>query len=158
MKLNKNLIDLLKTGRQKRVNELLSRQELNLIVCDNGICSKNLKSLSELDEIFYTLDFLEREHLVTVETGGNDKIYHVGDCLVINSKDLNEEKIDHLIFTQELLEKHYNKIITIQSSFYDFTDHWFCFFRYKTEKQREKLLQIWVPVSVAIISSFLTFF
>jgi len=153
MKINKEFIDLLKKKREATVRDLLGREGLRLIVAMAGGCEKNINSLDQIDEIIYTLEFLENEKLIKIVGSDNHIIYHIGDCL---KNGVKKDKIDHLFFTQELLRKHYNNRIEIRTAFFDFTDHCFPFLRYKTEKQREKIINFWLPISIAILVSVLT--
>ncbi len=154
MGLNKELINLLKKKNEGMVRDFLGREGLKLIVVSNGECEKNIKNLKQIDEVIYTLEFLEREELISViKNCDHHVIYHVGDCL---KNKLENDEIDHLFFTQELLEKNFNNKVKIETKFFDFVDYWFFPFRYKTEKQREKIINFWLPITVAILASALT--
>lgn len=136
------------------VRDFLGSEGLKLVVSKNGKCEKNIKNLEQIDEVIYTLEFLEREELISViKNCDNHVVYHVGDCL---ENDPKEDEVDHLFFTQELLEKNFNNKVKIETKFFDFIDHWFWFFQYKTEKQREKIINFWLPIVVAITASTLT--
>ena len=152
MKIHKEFVNLLKQKREAWVRDLLGEDGLKIIVCNSNKCEKNLNSLDDLDRIFYTLEFLERENLVTVTLQDYHVIYQAEDCLKCQ---LEKSEIDHLFFTQDLFEKHYRKKIKIETSFFDFIDS-----GYKTDLQRERKINFWLVISIAIgtavLASFLT--
>ena len=59
MKLSKKFIKLLTEEKLTKVFDLLGKDGLGLIIPGE----KTLNSLEALDEIFYTIDFLEREKI-----------------------------------------------------------------------------------------------
>ena len=154
MKINKEFINLLKKKREATIRNLLGRDGLGLVVSNKNGCEKTIDSLNQIDEIFYTLEFLKREKLISIEEKvDNHVIYHIGDCLKEN---LKKDEIDYLFQLQDLLEKYYNSNIKIENNFFDFIDHWFPFLKYKTEKQREKLIKILLPIGITVLTAVLT--
>jgi len=154
MKINKQIVNLLRKRKEMVVRDLLGTEGLGLIVASTGGgCEKNVDSLEQIDEILYTLQFLEHEELIKEISSDNHVIYHIGDCL---KDDLKKDEIMHLILTQEILEKYYNRKFAVQIAFFNFTDYWLPFLKYKTEKQRKEIINFWLPIGVAILVSVLT--
>ena len=140
MKINKEFVKLLTEEKLTMVFELLGRDGLGMIIADR----KTLKSLDDLDEIFYTSDFLEREKMIIVKQSGNTKAPHVGDCLQEDIKD-SGKFIRHLMDTNDKLKEFYTKEIKTNFTIYDFVKN-----GYKTDLQKEKDRNLWLPIGVAI--------
>ena len=140
MEINKKFIDLLTEEKLTRMFELLGRDGLDMIVWDK----KTLKSLDDLDEIFYTIDFLEREKMISITSAGNIRTPHVGDCLRNDLNDSDRE-IRHLMDTNDKLKEFYSKEIKTTFLIYDFIKN-----GYKTDLQKERWRNLWLPICIAI--------
>ncbi len=78
MKINKEFVNLLIEEKEfTTVYDLIGEDGLKMIISGK----KTLNSLKDLDEIFYTIDFLEKENIIIIRKSINIRAPHVGDCL-----------------------------------------------------------------------------
>jgi len=140
MGINKRFIKLLTEEKLTMFFDLIGEEGLKMIIPGK----KTLKSLDDLDGIFYTIDFLKKEKLITVEEAGNIKAPHVLDCLQGGFKN-NKRFISHASDIREKLKKYYKIKIKINPVIYDFIKN-----GYKTDLQKDRRMNFWLPILIAI--------
>ena len=140
MKINKNFITLLTEEKLTKVFELPGEDGLGVIIRGK----KTLKSFEDVDEIFYTIDFLEKEKMITVSESIDIGTPNVGDCLQ-GGVPGNKRDIRHWMDTDKKLGEYYKKEIKTNFTIYDFVKN-----GYKTDLQKERNRNFWLPISIAI--------
>lgn len=140
MKINKDFIKILTEEKLTTVFDLLGKDGLGMIIHNK----KTLKSLDDLDEIFYTIDFLEREKMIIIKQAGNAQAPNVGDCLQAKMEE-SDVAVRHLIDTNERLKVFYTKELNMNYVIFDFIKN-----GYKTDLQKERDRNFWLPIWIAV--------
>lgn len=145
MKINKEFVNILSTKKDGRVGDIIKEMEI-LDIQENNIQNLN-KHYKTLEQIFYTVYFLEKEELIHAYVASMEMIPS------FNFSEFERDKFlaDRLSYIHDLIKEYWGKRLKITLKFYNFIDN-----GYKTDQQKEKILNIWVPIGVAILASVLT--
>lgn len=148
--LSKKLIRLFINKRNVRFDDILIGLGLFIRTSDGHIVPESGKSsaliFKELDEIFYTLDYLINNKFIELTNGsGLTGVSLYG----LNLR--NQSHVSHAIYLQDLLEKHLGNTYIIKVSIFDFERN-----GYRTAKEREDSRRYWEAVGIAIITAICT--
>jgi len=113
MKTHKRFLDLLKNAKAGSVSGFLI--ELGLIPNDNPIFAFTPRSIDEFESIAYTIDFLEKNNLVTVRMDA-------GDIPKVRSDGKEAHVLSRSEYLQSLLERHYRKHLITTPEFMLFAE------------------------------------
>ncbi len=143
MTIHKEFINQIIKQYSATFGDLIGSRGLNI--------AKNMRSVDELpdelDRIFYTLDFLEKEELIKVEkTSNNTNI----DILKL-PLGVDEEKIPGIIFYGDKLEQNYSWNIEMKPGLIHFKQQ-----GYQTDEQIKEDKQFWFAIGIAVLVSFLS--
>lgn len=152
-KLKKMLTQILLANRSIQFGDLI-----------NGKSNQSLKSLfiskdfantvTTLDQIFYILDELEREHLISIKKIVNSTKEGVrffeGISVSVKGEE-SEVTANRLHWVVKKFQDMYRWEITAESGLINYAHN-----SYQTQSKRDKKWQMWLAVGIAILSSSLT--
>lgn len=150
MKVNNKFIDILAEKKFLEVGEII--EEMNFLKFENNTIKNLDKKYKILEQIFYTVYFLEKEKLIITEHNYKNT---VGPN--INMKDfVKKYKSGDIIFRRlnyidELIKEYWHRQIRITLNFYSFIDN-----KYKTDKQKGSQRNFWLAIGIAVLASILT--
>jgi len=143
MTIHKNFVDQIIKQRRATLGDLIGKRGLSI-----SEHAKNVDFLpDQLDKIFYTLEFLEKEKLITVkEVSGNT----IPDIFNIpTGSDL--EKIPSVIYYSKKIKQSYDWVIETKAGLIHFSQQ-----GYKTDECIREDRQFWLAIGIAVLASFLS--
>lgn len=144
MTIHKKFIDQIIKWRNTPLYNLIGNQGLNLKAQVKDVD----ELIDQLDQIFYTIEFLEREKLIECKRFSNNTIVAIFDGLSIGSID----KIEAFHYIHDLLQKSaYSWNIEIKSGLIHFKQQ-----GYLTDEQIRQKKQFWLTIGVALGASAVT--
>jgi hypothetical protein len=153
MKLHKQFIQIL--AEKKRGTVGLIIVDMKFLKLDNDVIQNLAESYKTLEQIYYTVHFLEKESLTNIEMThfgkGTPMTFNPLEYWKSKEEGKREYWQERMKYIDDMNKTYWGKEIAITPTFYDFIDN-----GYRTEKQLQDTRNIWIPVSVAIVSSFLT--
>jgi len=142
------------TIHKEFINQIIKQYNATLgdLIGNSGLnIAKNMKSVDELpdqlDRIFYTLDFLEKEGLIKVEKTSNNMNIDILELPL----GADEGKIPGIIFYEERLKQSYSWSIKMKPGLIHFKQQ-----RYRTDEQIKEDKQFWFAIGIVILASFLS--
>lgn len=151
MKINKEFIKILAKKKHGWVGDII--KDMNFLIIKDGIIQNLDKKYKVLEEIYYTVDSLEKEEFISVDTtnyGSGIPSFNPIEFWGVDNKD-DPYVNDRMTFIDEMNKSYWGKDISINSSFYSFIEN-----KFKTDKQIQDLRNMWIPIMIAILSAFLT--
>lgn len=150
MKINKVFVNDLVSTKFSMVGEIIQR--MGFLKFDDHHSIQNLNEHYRLlEEISYTVNFLQVEQLITISDHGRSGTPD------FNPMPFFKDGTDgHLLYKRltyindEVIKRLWNKELKITPLFYEFVNN-----GYKTAKQKQELINFWLPVVIAIGSPFL---
>jgi hypothetical protein len=145
MKINKKFVNLLAKTNFITIGEIIKSMEF-LEMENNGIQNLNTE-YKTLEQVFFTVKFLEDAKLVTDEGNVGHNIIPDFNPSVL---ELNKYLHYRLGYIQDQLKRHWQKKIRITPKFYSFIDN-----GYKTDEQIKDARSYWLPIGLAIGTALL---
>ena len=148
MKINTKLVDLILLRRQPYLHRLLIEKK----ALDIESLKPDLsRFLNELDSIFYTLDFLEKNRLILIERNNSNSTLEIFNGF--NSFEKEDEAIFGQMYYYDKFKEKYvmSWRIEMQSGLLAFKNN-----GYKTDEQLKDNRNFWLAIGVAIGSSAIT--
>ena len=149
MKPDEKVVDILLKNKELYLSQIVGETGMGITHFENGetVSSKNLP---KLENVFFTLDFLEKNKLIKIssETGFSVK----KDGAQVSCFDLIVESSEDEFFFRELWKK-FNGRIQIEMSLWEFKKN-----GYKTDQQKRDFQNVWMPIVAAILAAFFTAF
>jgi len=142
MKINKEFVNKLSERKISEIGDII--KEMNFLKIENGsIMNLNEKRIyKKLEEIFYTVNFLKKEGFAVFE-----------EYISKSSPDINisnfSEDLRKISYINELMKEYWYKNIKIGPFFYNFIEN-----NYKTDTQKERKINFWLPIGIAIFGLF----
>jgi|SRR3989338_1567177 len=143
MTIHKKLVEQIIKQYSATLGDLIGRRGLNI---SNGMQSVD-ELPDQLDKIFYTLEFLEKEGLIEVK-----KVYSttIPDILQLPlGKD--EKTIPGIIYYRQKLIQSYDDNIEMKPGLIRYKKQ-----RYQTDEQLKEDRQFWLAIGIAVLASFLS--
>ncbi len=119
--LHEELLEIISNKYSITIKELLGFEGLGIIPYPSTFTPKIRISLDELNQIFYTIEFLEREHYAVFDNPKKNNLDHMPSIVGLRWKETPD--IDNLEFIEKLFEKYYNKKITVTTKFFEFRNN-----------------------------------
>ena len=150
MNLHKQFIDELGKNRITRVGDVIVF--LGVVnIQDNNIMNLGT-NLNTVEQIFYTVDYLIENNFVTQRGGGssdvpdfNPQSFFGKDGLVLTVRRINT--------MPHYLKEYWSKTLCVRPAYFRFIKN-----GYRTDEEREKSRNYWLPIIVAVLTAFLTAF
>lgn len=144
MEIHRGLVDLLLSKPKTHLDVLIGEEGLGIVRLNNNIASISIENVHKLYQIFYTLDFLQRNNLIKVGLQRPDRKLEVKG----STDSYGEAK-----FTKQEYEK-WSKDISIELALFEFKKNGYQTSEQKKEKDRFRLKII--SFAVAIIAAILS--
>lgn len=136
----------------------LRRSTVGDVVTSLGVVEVNNKKivnlkdgLSELEQIFYTVDYLIKNELVYVESQQIGSYIPDFDPANFIKKGDNKYEIAQMYAMPAFLNNYWGVGLVVKPIYSRFVNN-----RLKTDEEIEKKWSIWIPIIAVILSSFLT--
>lgn len=142
------------TIHKEFVNQVIKQYRATLgdLIDAHGLnITKNMRTVDELpdqlDQIFYTLEFLRKEGLVEI------KEIHSTTTPAIFGLPVgrNEEKIPGVMYYYEKIKQAHDWEIEMKPGLIHYKEQ-----RYQTDEQLKGERQFWLAIGVAVLASFLS--
>lgn len=148
MKIHRQFIDELGKERKARVGEII--KTLKIVTLENNNIQDLNDNLSELEQIFYTVDYLIENNLVIQES------YQIGSFVpdfnpmnFIKGKDgLRASRIHAM---PRYLQQYWGREFLVRPVYFRMIEN-----GYKTDEELKEDKQFWLAIGVAVLASFLT--
>ena len=150
MKLHKKFIDELGLSRRILVGDVIKR--LNILTFE-GNSIKNLnENIGQLDEIFYTVDYLIKNELVNEEAEYlRSYVPDFDPTNFIKDKDEDPFRSSRIHAIPRYLQIYWGKELLVLPEYFKMVEN-----GYKTDKEKKEYWMFWLPIMIAIISAILT--
>lgn len=116
--LHEDLLDILSSKYSAKISDLLGLEGLGIMPFPSTFKPKIKTSLEELNNFFYTIEFLERKHYADFENSNENNSSPVPSIAGLHWKETPD--IDNLEFIEKLFAKYYDKKIIITTKFFEF--------------------------------------
>lgn len=151
MKVNKDFIRILAEKKHGWVGHII--KDMDFLEFQGDVIQNLDKEYKKVEQIYYTVSFLEKEGLISVEVQNYGSGIPTFNPMEFWSTAGKESKYlsDRMEFINEMNKSNWGKDISITPSFYDFVDSGF-----KTERQIKEKRDLWIPVVAALLAAFFT--
>lgn len=149
MKVHKGFINKLAENKFLQIGEIIL--ELKVVREENRSLINVYQKFTELESIFYTVDFLKQNNLIVFGKNNLD-----GITFPITSK-IEDATGDELVnygktvILEKYIKEYWGQEIFVKPIFYKYIDNGF-----KTDEEKEKFYQILVPIFAALVAAFFT--
>lgn len=150
MKLHKKFIDELGLQRKATVGKIIAN--LGILTIKNNSIQDLHDNLDQLEQIFYTVDYLLEKELVIQEdyrTGS-----YVPDFNPINfvkNREKEDYRTSRIHAMPRYLQQYWGREFLVRPSYFKMIKN-----GYKTDKEKIEHRNFWLPISLAILAAFLT--
>ena len=149
MKVHEDFIDKLAETKILRIGEIIL--ELGTVHKTRGSLLDAFHHFEELEQIFYTVDFLESKNFIEFGTWHNDCTSFPITSTIADPH--GEELITYgkMMILKKYVDKYWGQEIIIKPIFYKFIKN-----GYKTDEEKDKDRKFWQAIIVALVASLAT--
>lgn len=150
MYIHKNFINLIVIKRKAALCDLITGEDSIRL---EDLKPNTSELIENLDKIFFTIDFLEKNNLIKCTKYSNNTILSIFDGFSFdqNAEKNNFSQVHSLMYLRDKLKESYSWNIEMQPGLMTFIKN-----RYRTDDKIKEINNIRLAVGVAVLSSFLT--
>jgi hypothetical protein len=149
MQIHKKFIDKLAESKCSGIGEIIL--ELGVVKKTQGSLLDAFHHFEELEEIFYTVDFLESKNFIEFGTLYNDGTTFPITSTIADPQGEELTTYGKMMMLKKYLDKYWGQEIIIKPIFYKYIKN-----GYKTDEEKDKDRKFWQAIIVALVASFAT--
>lgn len=149
MNLHKNFINELGARRKAYVGDVIVALKIVLLI-ENNISNLNDK-LEELEQIFYTIDYLlENKFIIQVnQRTGSSYIPDFNPMNFIKDKNSPNYRTERIHAMPDYIQQYWGKEFLVRPSFFRMIQN-----GYQTDLEKKDKINFWLPIAIALLGVF----
>jgi hypothetical protein len=149
MKLNRKFINELGSRRMATVGNIIST--LHLIETEGNVIQNLNENLTQLEEVFYTIDRLLENGLISLIDSNKRPVPDFNPSKFLENFKSGDPRAHRIHAMPKYLKKYWPMNLLVEPGFFQMIENGY---KFKSELKEDK--QFWLAIGVAVLSAFLT--